>query len=570
MRVAFASVLAVLLGTGCSQELGAPAAAAGTDAATPRAGGVLQLSSFADIRTVDPANIADGLVTEINQALFAGLVDYDQKGEIVPDLAERMDIDAQGRVYRFALRAGVRFHDGELLDAADVVRSIERALGPDSPNPSSSLYSSILGFEAFTEGKAAHLQGVTQDGPLAVTITLKEADSTFLPALALHPLRPVCRSMGAKYADGAAPCGAGPFRLPPGGWDKGRKLSLERHPGYFRPGLPHLDGITWTFHVNLITERFKLERGEIDLLREFTQPDLLRFQQDPRWRPFGAYEAEKQVLGESLNTELPPFDNIEVRRAVAAAINREHIRLVQPARIRPAGRLIPPGIPGAATNVKEQTYDLAAALEHMRKAGYPFDPTTKTGGYPEPIPYVVYRQGLAEYTAQIVQSELAQIGLRLDLRIVNYPTYLALAGRRGKTAMTNYGWQQDYPAPASFLEPLFHSKSITAESSNNTAFYKSARYDDVLDRAKREVDGQKRNALYGEAEQILVDDAPWAFTHFFRWYEVHQPYVRGYTPHPVWAHNVSFAWLDRPATTQRAAASAFLRGLGAQAAPRHP
>ena len=464
--------------------------------------------------------------------------------------------------------------DGEEVTADDVVRSMERALHPSAPNPYASFYESIDGFAEIQEKKAEHLRGVTAEGRYVVDVRLKEVDATFLPALALQVLRPVCRSAGARYSDTWHPCGAGPFKLLPGGWDKNRQITLVRHDGYFRPGLPHLDGIVWSFLVNTATQRFKFEMGQLDLLQDFRQAELLRFQRDPRWRGLGEYEAERQVGAESMNTELAPFDNVEIRRAVAAAIDREHLRLIRPGNLRAAGLPIPPAVPGSNPSLRGQRYDYQAALEHMRKAGYPYDPATGKGGYPHPIKYVIYRQGLSEYTVQVLAQDLAKIGLRLDVQVVNYPSYLAITHRRGKAQMTAYGWQQDFPDPSDFLDPLFHSRAINDEDTNNLAFYKNPKLDDLLDRAKRELDPRARQTLYDEAQELVCDEAPWAFTYYYRWFDAHQAYVRGYKPHPVWTHHVSFSWLDRGTSAQAGilptTSSTLASLLGGRRPPERP
>jgi ABC-type transport system substrate-binding protein len=535
-----AAVLALL---GCSKELPPPIPT--VNAPEPLRGGMVTAATFADTRSIDPANVSDGIAPQIDQALYAGLVDYDAESKIVPELAERWVIEDDGLTFRFTLREGVRFHDGEELTADDVVRSVERALHPSAPNPYSSYFSSIAGYTAITKKKAEHLSGVTAEGKYVVVFRLEKPDATFLPLLAMHMLRPVCRSAGTRYSDTWHPCGAGPFKLLPGGWEHGRQITLVRHEGYFRPGLPHVDAARWLFHVNQSNQYFKFVRGDLDVIRDFLMPDLLRFQRDPRWTPFAEFETEKQISGEAMNCEMPPFDNIEVRRAVAAALDRDELRLVRAGSLRPADQPVPPRAMGHDPNIGGQKYDYAAALEHMKKAGYAYDPATRTGGYPGTIPYIAYKQGLSEYMSQVVAQQLAKIGLRLDVRIVNYPTFMALRGRRRETAMGPGFWQQDYPEAASFLDPLFHTKSIADEDSNNWSFYSNPRLDELVDRSKREMDDAKRKALYIEAERIVIDEAPWAFTYYFRWYVQHQPYLRNYSVHPLWNHDVTRAWLDR-------------------------
>lgn len=528
MRSILAASLFLL---GCSQELAAPIPGSTGDG-TPRRGGTLTFASFGDIRGLDPANINDGIAPVLVEAMFAGLVDYDVGGKIVPDIAERWTVEDGGKTYRFFLRPGVRFHDGTEVAAADVKRSVERSLDPKTPNAYASYF--------------AMLDGVRVDGEHVVTFTLKEPDATFLPLVALLQLRPVCKSAGTHYDPDWVPCGAGPFKL--GTWQRGLAVTLVRHDGYYRAGLPYLDGIRYSFHEPQTSQSFKLARGELDVAREMSSQELLKLQADPRWRPFGEYEVDKQIIGESMNVEMPPFDNVEIRRAVAAAIDRDAMRKVRAGSLRATGQCVPYDVFGHDPALKEQTFDLAAALEHMRRAGYPYDPATGKGGWPGVVPYVVYKAGLLEYTGQVLAQQLARIGIRIELRVVNYPTYLALRGRRGASAFGPGLWTEDFPDALSFLEPLFHSRSISDESSNNPSFYANPRFDALVDRAHHELDDEVRKRTYSEAQAILVDDAPWAFTANVHLYTQRQGYVRGQRNHPMWTHDVTGAWLDRART----------------------
>ncbi len=562
VRRALGAILAALSLAACSDEVPAPIASA-SKSAEPRRGGVLQLATFGDVRSIDPANIADGLAPQIVEHLFAGLVDYDHEGKIQPDIAERWVVDDGGKTYRFFLREGVRFHDGEEVTAEDIKRSTERALHASAPNPYASYFSPIVGFSELSSGKAETLPGVVVEGRYVVSFHLTEPDATFLRILALLYARPVCKSAGARYSDSWLPCGAGPFKMLPNGWQRGHTLTVVRHDAYYRPGLPYLDGVRWTFHENQNSQTFKFIRGDLDILREFVTPELLRFQADPRWKPFADLDEGHQVLGEAMNVEMPPFDNIEIRRAVAAAIDRDALRQVRASNLHATNQLVPPGVFGYDPALPGQRFDLSAALEHMKRAGYPYDPATKTGGWPHPVPFLVYKQGLQEFTAQVLAQQLEKIGIRLEIRVVNYPTFMALRGRRKTSPFGPGFWHQDFPDALSFLEPIFHSKSISEENSNNWSFYANPRYDDLVDRAHKELDDERRKKLYTEAQQILVDDAPWAFSLNFHFYTQRQGYVRDHHTHPMWIHDVSRAWLDRAAGPIAGRAIFSERGLAA-------
>lgn len=536
---------AVALFPGCREPLSAPIAAASAEDAKPRAGGTVHFASFADIRSLDPAVASEAFGGSVIAQIFAGLVEYDAAGNVVPDIAARFELTGDGLAYRFFLREGVRFHDGDEVTADDVKRSIERALHPSTPNPFASFCENIEGYADYAAGKSESLRGVVVEGRYVVTIRLEKPDATFLPILAQYALRPVCKSGGARFDASFAPCGAGPLKLLPGGWERGRTLTLVRHDGYFQPGLPHIDGVTFSLVMPVATQRFKFERGELDAIKDLNQSDFVQFTTDSRWRDLGAFDSEKEIWGESMNVERAPFDNIEVRRAVAAVIDRTKYRKLKAGLMHEANQVIPRDVPLYDANFKGQETSYEAALVHMANAGFAYDPKTRTGGYPERIPYYAYPQSYPEYSGQVLQQVLATIGLRIELRLVNYPAYLALTRRRGRVALSPQGWQADYPDPSDFFEALFHSKSVADEDSNNTSFYKNPRVDELLDRAHSELDSRARGRLYGEANRIICDEAPWAFAYSTRRYEVHHPYLRGYRTHPVWSYFVRDAWLDR-------------------------
>jgi ABC-type transport system substrate-binding protein len=556
------SLLALGMGGGCMGSLEPPLPAVHPDEETPRRGGVLHLATFtADIETLDPPLIRDMLSSNVARLLYAGLVDFDANGAVVPDVASRFESLEGDLGYRFVLREGVRFHDGTELTADDVKRSIERALSPDTPAPNAELYEAIEGYAAFASRKAPHLEGVVVEGRYVVSIHLHERDGAFLSALAMAPLRVTCPSAGDRYSPSFVPCGAGPFRLPPGGWQHGRSLTLVRHDGYFRPSLPYLDGVTWQLGATQISQSFKFTRGEIDWVRDLTQPDTIRYQADERWRSLGRFESSLNMQGEAMNNAIPPFDNVEIRRAVAAAIDRDHVVMLRASNLSTLTKPLPLSFPGYDPPPLGQKYDPAAALEHMQKAGYPFDPASGKGGWPARIVYDVATKTIQEFVSQSVQQDLAKIGLRIELHLSSQTTFYALTSRRGKSAMSPQGWQADFPDPSDFLDSLFATGSIRDESATNYAFYSNPTVDADIARARGERDRATRTRLYADAERIICVEAPWAFEYTYRFYAVHQAYVRNTHAHAVWAPDVVDVWLDRERDAIAARGGPLSRGL---------
>jgi ABC-type transport system substrate-binding protein len=522
---------------------------------TPKRGGRLRLATFSDVRSLDAAVAFDEVSHAIEQLLYAKLIDFSPTGEgFEPDLAERWTVSEDGLHYVFHLRMGVTFQDGSPFDASDVKRSLERMLSPDTPCPASSFYERIAGYSAYVGRKAAHLDGVKILGDHLVAIDLSEPDATLLATLALPVAAPVCRSAGATYDRefSTRACGAGPFRLR--SWEAGRSVTLDRFDGYYRPGLPHLDGVDWQLGVPAFTQRFKFEAGEIDLLRELGEADLSRYLRSPEWQGHGAWEPGKTIHSFFMNTERAPFDRVEVRRAVVAAIDREAVAKIRPGSIRPASRLVPPAVPGFDPS-PGQRFDYAAALDHMARAGFPYDPATKKGGWPAEIDFVTNGGTFDQEAAEIYQQQLARIGIRIHIKTLSYAAYLAESSRRGAAAMGTDGWAMDYPDPSDFFEPILHSRAIADEDSQNRAFFRNARFDELLDRGRRETRWSERLAIYRQAEDIVLSEAPWAIVYTKQWYELWHPYLRGYRIHPALSEHVAFTWLDADARARAARAA---------------
>jgi peptide/nickel transport system substrate-binding protein len=300
------------------------------------------------------------------------------------------------------------------------------------------------------------------------------------------------------------------------------------------------------------------ERGEIDVLTPGDRPSAIHFETDPAWVKYVLHDQAPSISGHFMNTEMVPFTDVRVRRAVAAAINRPNITRYDGHFTRVTGHPIPPKIPGYIEHPDyEQTYNLDQAREWMRQAGYAYDPATQKGGYPKPITYYVGEGDGPARSAQLLQYELSQIGLRIEIKQTTFAAYLALTGRPKTVAMGTSGWSMDYPDPSDFLEPLFSGHSISQEDSDNKAFYSNPKLDDLLDRAHVELDGAKRTAMYHEAEKIICDDAPWAFESSRESIEIAQPWVHDYLLHPVFTSWYQNAWIDRQSLQSQPALGAL-------------
>ena len=523
---------------------------AGDGDESPQRGGVLHMATLVNVRSLDPALAYDEAWRSMSELVFARLVTWDTLGNIVPDLAREVLPAKDGASYTFDLRQNLHFHDGTPLGARDVKRSIERLLHPKTPSPGASLYTGIVGAQAFHDGKAEEIAGLRVLGELRLAIDLDGPDATFLAKLTMAFAAPVCASAGpsADSRSTALPCGAGPFRVT--AWDPDRALSLARNEAYHQPGRPYLDGVEWLVSVPSTSQRYKLERGEIDYSHDLTASEAAIYRATPSWDGRHRWTTTAGTNGVFLNTELPPFDNRALRRAVAFALDPSVLEKIRP-DIVAADRIVPPSIhvPGASAAPAARTpmrrFDRAAALAEMARAGYAFDAATGKGGYPTPIDFIAVPDTWDQQTGEIWQQQLARIGIRLRLHLVTYATYLAETARRRGAVMGKTGWNADFPDPSNFFEPILSTASIQDEGSENAAFFSSAELDAVLARAHGEADPERRKADYERAEEIVRDEAPWIPTFGNRRFELWQPCLHGYVEHPVIPARFNDVWLDR-------------------------
>lgn len=508
----------------------------------PQHGGTLHTAFFVDIRSLDAATAFDTGSSAIEQLIYDTLVSYNKKGRIVPQLAKSVDISPDGKHYTFTLRRGVVMQDGNELRASDVKRSIERVLDPDTPCPVPSFYDRIAGYKAFHSGKAKHLAGVRITGDYTVVFDLSEPDATFMPKMALPITAPVCRTAGRKYHRNFKPCGAGPFKLVR--FEHSDVIELKRNQGYWQKGKPYLDRIVWYLSMQSYTQRFKFEDGKLDYMREFNEADSMLYRSAKSWHGMGAWEPSMLTAGIFMNCQMKPFDNVHMRRAVAFAINRKQVASVRPGHVQPQYKVVPNSIVPESPGYPGQHYDYQRALEEMRLAGYPYDPKTGKGGYPHTIEYQAVLNAFSAQSAQIYQQQLARIGIKIEIQVVGYPTYLAKVGRAHTVRMGVVGWNADYPDPSDFFEPILSTSAIQPENSQNQAFFSNKALDQLLVKARDSRDKKARLDMYRHAEQIVANQAPWATVYSYRYFELWQPYVHGYRPNPILQQYVRNMWLD--------------------------
>ncbi len=347
--------------------------------------------------SLDPtANAAAVIRLLLQNNLYETLVSIDETGAFRPLLAKSWEISEDSRLYTFHLRSGVHFHDGTPCDAEAVRQSFVRAMDPSGGHVHPQFFANIEAVEVLD--------------PQPVRFVLHRPDAAFLALLASGDavIIPVHRDDLFRR-----PVGTGPFRFER--WDPGYRLRLVRNPLYWDPDRPKVEALVFRFIPDLPTQLVALRNGEVDLLVEVTPEIAQAVAADPRFYVLSAPQDLVQIL--AINKLRAPFDDPRVRQALAHAIDRKQlIELVALGYASPVGSHLAPGTPFYADMTWVHPYDPQRARELLAAAGYP---AGFTATLTLPANYAFHVR-----TGEVLAAQLAQVGIRLTLKLVDWPTWL--------------------------------------------------------------------------------------------------------------------------------------------------
>lgn len=471
--------------------------------------------------TLDPALVEDGDTIDLLMQVFEGLVQWTEENEVAPNIAERWDVSADGRVYTFHLKRGVLFHKPfeRAVTAQDFVYSITRSLLPATRSSTAMNYlNDIVGAREVAEGKAATLKGLRALDDHTLEITLDKRKPYFLGKLTYPTAYVVCREAVEKNGgriDEKSMIGTGPFALAE--YKPGYSVLLAANPAY-HGGKPVLDGIERPVLADTTSRQTRYESGGIDLT-DVQRADLSRIQGDPTLRSQLREFPRANVWYLALNQlAFPPFRDKRVRQAFAHAIDKDAvIRLALKGTADRANGIVPPGVPGHDPAFKGLPYDPEKARKLLAQAGFP-------GGKGFPKLTISFRQGYKHIEDAVIaiRSDLKRnLGIECDIQQVEWAQFLT---QRANGTMPCYHlrWAADYLDPQNFL-----SLMLRTGSPENSIGYSNPEFDRLCDMADVEPDPAKRLKLYAQAERIAVEDAPWIPMYHLRDVELHKPYLRG-------------------------------------------
>ena len=523
MRSPITRVLALALTlvflVGCTTASTAPAGGSGAPAAatpvpkvkmqddgpagTPKTGGRLKLMIRLDATELDPHKTNETSAYVVNEMTYEGLLEA-VNGELKPSIAETWTISPDGLTFTFKLRTGVKFHSGKTLTSADVKYSIERILDPKTASPRRASYASI--------------DTISVPDAATVIFKLKTAFAPFLALLASSGASIVDQSVaeGPGGLNGNIDGGSGPYLTKERA--KGQQIVLDKFTGYWRAGMPYLDGVTVTFNADDNARTAAIKSGTVDFLWRAAPEFIEGLKADPGLKWYGGLGSLS--LHFVMNTTRKPFDDVRVRQAVMFAIDRQQIIEVSNSglgTVLNAGYLPPDRFGGTPTAIYGAP-DLAKAKQLLTEAGYPNG--FKTTLLSNSTSAFQVRQAEAE------QRQLKAIGIDVEIKLVEaaVATSTALAG--------NYDmFQSGFTMTLDPDEIL--TRAFSTAGGNNYGKWSDKEYDEVLAKARSTNDRAQRATLYQQADRILATRGPAAFTWASADFDVVLKKVRGYKGDPT-------------------------------------
>jgi peptide/nickel transport system substrate-binding protein/oligopeptide transport system substrate-binding protein len=546
--LAIVLVAGMLAGCGGKQET--PPASQDTEK-SGKYGGIFRMALMSNPPVLDPNMATDTSSARIMYQIFETLVEIDSEGEIVPCLAESWEVKDDGKRYIFNLRKGVRFHatteggqptanGGREVTADDWVWTFNRVLNPKNNAKRAYFLDMIKGYNDLQEGKTDVIEGVRKIDDYTLEIELDYSFGPFLAILAYNSFGVLPREDVEKWGDqfNFHPVGTGPFKFEE--WVQDNKLILSRNENYWRVDeegnqLPYLDGLEFRIIPDSSMQWTEFKLGNFESIEELDNPYYEEAIANYKGSFFERPQMGTYYYGMSMVLE--PFKNNKaLRQAMNYAINREAlIDLVLNGRATPAKGVLPPGMFGYNPNLEGYNYDPEKAKQLLKEAGYP-------NGINITLQYNT--SDGHKRIAEALQQQYKAVGINMEIKNVDWGAHLDSC-ERGEVPLFRMGWVVDYPDPDNFIYVLFNSDNF-GEKGNFTRF-SHPKVDELTNKARTESDQELRRKYYQEAEEIIVEEAPWVFIYHYTTHQILQPYVKGYELPSFGAYSAKYysVWLDK-------------------------
>jgi peptide/nickel transport system substrate-binding protein len=450
---------------------------------------------------LDPTAGAASAIAEIVQYnVFETLTKINSDSTVSPLLAESWEVSPDLRTYTFKLRKGVKFQNGEPFNAQAVKFSFERAGADKSTNKDKRTFASMETVQAVDDS--------------TVVIVNKELDPDFL--FLMGQATAIIVEPKSAATNATAPVGTGPYKLE--NWVKGSSLTLTKWDGYRNASAIKLKRAQFRFISDPAAQIAAMLAGDVDVFQRITPRSVPQFKTNPKFQVVVAGSRAKTIL--AINNARKPLNDVRVRRAIAAAIDRKAV--IQGAGDgygSPIGSHYVPSAPGYVDTTGVNPYNPEKAKALLKEAGVTL-PLELTMTLPPP-PYA--RQG-----GEVIAAELAKVGINVKLQNVEWAQWLS----------NTYGGPKNYD-----LTIISHVEPFDLNNFTKTDYYwgyNNPKFNDLFNKIKNTPRAADRAKLLGDAQRLLAEDAVHGFLYAPQWITVANKNIKGlWKDMPVFVNDLS-------------------------------
>lgn len=469
--------------------------------------------------------------------LMEGLTRLDAEHVPQPAIAEKWEISDDGLVYTFHIRENANWSNGDPVTAEDFVFAWKRLLDPDTASPAAFLGYFIKGGEAFNNGEgSADDLGLKAVNEKTFEVTLESPTGFFLNLISNPAFFPVNHKVAQEnpewHTEADTYVSNGPFKLKE--WNHDQNFVFERNPEYWDADNVKLDEVHWAMVNDSNTEYQMYESGQLD--SSGIPADLAEtlLESDDIF-----YEEQAGTHFYRFNVTMEPFQNKNIRKAFALAVNQEDIvNYITKTLQKPAYGFVSYGFKDANGNDFRETngdlikYDPEEAKKLLEQG-------MEEEGYSE-LPKITLSYNTSDQNKAIAEylQEQFKTVLGVEVELSNTEWNVFVEDQKAlKLQFSRSSFLADYGDPVNFLE------SFITDSSMNRTGWSNEKYDELIRLSKQEVDEQKRFDYLYEAEQILFDEMPIFPMHFYNQIVLLNPDVTGIVRHPV--GYLELKWADK-------------------------
>ena len=400
--------------------------------------------------------------------LLEGLVRLNMQGEIVPALTTGQEVSADGTVFTFSLRQGVKFHNGRPFSADDVKFTLERNLDPKTGHPHRAYYQDISAIQVLD----AH----------TVRITLQKPNAMFLFNLARANSAMIAKEEVERLK--SHPIGTGPFQLAE--WVRGDRMTLTKFKDYYEPNVPALDKVVFRFIQDPSAQVSALRAGDVDVIGVGMSPEsAVELKGEAEFRVIEGLTTTDVIV--AMNNGKPPFSDIRVRQAITYAIDRDEvIKGSAFGMAKPIGSHMDPLNPFYVDLSHLYEYNPEKARRLLAEAGYAqgFEVVLRLAE-----PYQGYRRA-----GEIIANQLAKVGVKAKIEIIEWGQWLARIYRQADYDMTVMGHAEPFDIGI-YANPQYYFR------------YDNPRLQALIKEADATLEAAKRKALYEQVQRLIAEDA---------------------------------------------------------------